>query len=78
MMWGGNVAHKTPMLMANKTPHFSFLFIIMLLDLRAEVRRKFNKLALVGGGLVSLAFAAQVFGVLERFPMGKKPFPELI
>ena len=54
-----------------------FLFIIMLLDLRAEARRKFNKLAVVGGGIVALAFAAQVFGVLERFPMGQKPFPEL-
>ena len=52
-----------------------FLFIIMLLDLKAEQRRKFNKLAVGGGALVALAFAAQVVGVLERFPMGKKAFP---
>ena len=52
-----------------------FVFIIMLLDLKAEQRRKFNKLAVGGGALVALAFAAQVVGVLERFPMGKKAFP---
>jgi NADH-quinone oxidoreductase subunit J len=54
-----------------------FLFIIMLLDLRAEQRRKFNKIGVVGGGLVALGFGAQVFGVLERFPMGKQPLPPL-
>ena len=54
-----------------------FLFIIMLLDLGAEQRRKFNKLGIIGGGLVALAFAAQVVGVLDRFPMGKKPLPAL-
>lgn len=54
-----------------------FLFIIMLLDLKAEQRRKFNKLAVGGGALVALVFAAQVFGVLKKFPMGEKPFPVL-
>ncbi len=54
-----------------------FLFIIMLLDLRAEERRKFNKVAFVGGGLVALAFAAQLFGVLGRHPRGEAPFPPL-
>jgi NADH-quinone oxidoreductase subunit J len=54
-----------------------FLFIIMLLDLKAEERRKFNLVALGGGGLVALIFAAQVFGVLERFPRGNQPFPAL-
>jgi NADH-quinone oxidoreductase subunit J len=54
-----------------------FLFIIMLLDLKAEERRKFNRLAVIGGGAVALAFAAQVCGVLDRFPLGKQPFPEL-
>src|SRR4051812_43754076 len=47
-----------------------FLFIIMLLDLRAEERRKLSKIGTIGGGLVALAFAAQVVGVLDRFPMG--------
>ena len=41
-----------------------FLFIIMLLDLKVEQRRKFNLLAVGGGALVALAFAAQVVGVL--------------
>ncbi len=54
-----------------------FLFIIMLLDLGAEQRRKFNKVALVGGSAVALGFAAQLVGVLGKFPMGNKPFPEL-
>jgi NADH-quinone oxidoreductase subunit J len=54
-----------------------FLFIIMLLDLRAEQRRKFNKIGVVGGGLVALGFGAQVCGVLDRFPMGKQPLPPL-
>ncbi len=54
-----------------------FLFIIMLLDLKVEERRKFNRIAVVGGGLVALAFAAQVVGVLNRFPRGNQPFPAL-
>ena len=54
-----------------------FLFIIMLLDLKAEQRRKFNKLAIGGGALVALAFAAQLIGVLGGHPRGDKPFPEL-
>ncbi len=54
-----------------------FLFIIMLLDLKAEQRRKFNKLAVGGGALVALAFAAQVVGVLAKFPKGNQPFPAL-
>ena len=33
-----------------------FLFIIMLLDLRAETRRKINLVAIVGGSSVALAF----------------------
>ena len=54
-----------------------FLFIIMLLDLKAEQRRKFNKLAVGGGALVALVFAAQVIGVLGRFPKGDHAFPTL-
>ena len=54
-----------------------FLFIIMLLDLKAEQRRKFNKLAIGGGALVALGFAAQLIGVLGSHPRGDKPFPEL-
>jgi NADH-quinone oxidoreductase subunit J len=54
-----------------------FLFIIMLLDLKSEQRRKFNKFGVVGGALVALAFAAQVVGVLGRFPRGNQPLPAL-
>jgi len=54
-----------------------FLFIIMLLDLGAEERRKFNVVGLAGGALVALAFAAQIVGVLGRFPRGDQPFPAL-
>ena len=54
-----------------------FLFIIMLLDLKAEQRRKFNKLAVGGGALVAFAFAAQVVGVLGKFTKGQQPFPAL-
>src|SRR4051812_26983099 len=54
-----------------------FLFIIMLLDLRAEERRKFNYLALAGGGVVALAFVAQLWVVLRRFDDGAHAFPKL-
>lgn len=54
-----------------------FLFIIMLLDLKAEERRKFNPVALVGGGVVSLAFVSQLIAVLRQFPKGHEPFPAL-
>jgi len=54
-----------------------FLFIIMLLDLRAEERRKINLPAWVGGGLVALAFVAQICAVLKRFPLGQQAFPPL-
>jgi len=54
-----------------------FLFIIMLLDLRAEERRKINLPAWAGGTLVTLIFAGQIYGVLKRFPLGQQPFPPL-
>lgn len=54
-----------------------FLFIIMLLDLKAEDRRKFNKIAVCGGAIVSLGFASQLLGVLGSHPRGDQPFPEL-
>src|SRR6266513_2802521 len=38
-----------------------FLFIIMLLDLRAEERRKINIPGYAGGGLVAVAFVAQLY-----------------
>jgi NADH-quinone oxidoreductase subunit J len=54
-----------------------FLFIIMLLDLRAEQRRRFNLFALCGGTLVTLGFVAELVLVLSRFTLGRKPFPTL-
>jgi NADH-quinone oxidoreductase subunit J len=54
-----------------------FLFIIMLLDLRAEERRKINLPAWAGGSLVTLIFAGQIYAVLKRFPLGQQPFPAL-
>ena len=54
-----------------------FLFIIMLLDLKVETRRKLNPITYAGGGAVALAFAAELFIVLKRFAPGHAPFPEL-
>lgn len=41
-----------------------FLFIIMLLDLKAEKRRKINLPASIGGGAVFVGFLALLFKVL--------------
>jgi len=54
-----------------------FLFIIMLLDLRAEELRKINWIASAGGVAVALALIVQIFAVVGRFPMAKLPFPPL-
>src|SRR4030095_7008139 len=54
-----------------------FLFIIMLLDLRVEVRRKMNPLAYAGGSAVALLFSAELWLVLKRFVPGHSGFPPL-
>jgi len=54
-----------------------FLFIIMLLDLKAEKRRHFNRMTLVGGGAVAAGFVFELLHVLNSFSMGKSPFPPL-
>jgi len=54
-----------------------FLFIIMLLDLKAEERRKFNGPALAGGALITLSFVGLLVKVLGQLPDGGKPFPVL-
>src|SRR5713101_2147352 len=54
-----------------------FLFIIMLLDLKAEERRKPNLLAYAGGGLVTVAFVAQLWLVLDSFGAGHAPMPTI-
>ena len=54
-----------------------FLFIIMLLDLRAETRRKTNLVAVVGGSAVALVFFLQVYLVIGQLSAAKQPFPAL-
>src|SRR5213594_2737566 len=44
-----------------------FLFIIMLLDLRAEELRKINWIASAGGLAVALALIIQIFSVVGSF-----------
>lgn len=55
-----------------------FLFIIMLLDLRAEERRKVNSWALAGGGLVALCLVGTLLHVLGHFPAGEVSRPALV
>src|SRR5438270_5646691 len=54
-----------------------FLFIIMLLDLRAEKLRKINWIASSGGLVVALMFLVQIVSVISRFPAAHQPFPPL-
>ena len=54
-----------------------FLFIIMLLDLRAEVRRKINLVTFVGGLAVALALFVQIYFVVEQLSAAKQGFPPL-
>ena len=54
-----------------------FLFIIMLLDLRAEERRKLNWIALAGGFLVAFALLVQIVAVIGSTRMAKQTFPPL-
>src|ERR1043165_6381184 len=54
-----------------------FLFIIMLLDLRAEVRRKTNFVAFAGGIAVALAFFVQLCFVVGQMSAARGPIPPL-
>ena len=54
-----------------------FLFIIMLLDLRVEVRRKINLVTFVGGLAVALALFIQIYFVVEQLGAAKQAFPPL-
>jgi NADH-quinone oxidoreductase subunit J len=54
-----------------------FLFIIMLLDLRAEKLRRINWVASVGGAAVALALLTQIFYVVATFKPAQHPFPPL-
>jgi NADH-quinone oxidoreductase subunit J len=48
-----------------------FLFIIMLMDIKAEARRKINKVAVVGGAALVLGLVVQLGGVTAVFNEGK-------
>src|SRR5437660_10809095 len=54
-----------------------FLFIIMLLDLRVEERRKTNLVAFVGGLAVALALFVQICFVVGELGAAKQVFPPL-
>jgi NADH-quinone oxidoreductase subunit J len=54
-----------------------FLFIIMLLDLRAEERRKINLTATIGGSAVALALFVQIYLVVGQLRGANENFPAL-
>jgi NADH-quinone oxidoreductase subunit J len=54
-----------------------FLFIIMLLDLRAETLRKINYVAVAGGVAVAVAFFVQLCLVVGQLGAAKQTFPPL-
>ena len=54
-----------------------FLFIIMLLDLRAEQGRRINWLTSAAGLAVALILLGQISSIVGHFPMAHKGFPPL-
>lgn len=54
-----------------------FLFIIMLLDLRAEERRRINLVAFAGGTAVAIIFFGQLYLVIGHLRAAQLPFPPL-
>jgi NADH-quinone oxidoreductase subunit J len=54
-----------------------FLFIIMLLDLRAEERRRINFVAFAGGAAVAVIFFGQLYLVIGHLRQARLPFPAL-
>jgi len=52
-----------------------FLFIIMLLDLRAEEARRINWLASACGVAVALILLGQIFSVINHLKFAQNPFP---
>ena len=49
-----------------------FLFIIMLMDIREEQRRRINKVAVVGGAALVVGFVVQLGGVLSGYEAGRR------
>jgi len=54
-----------------------FLFIIMLLDLHAEERRRINFVTFAGGAAVALIFFGQLCLVIGHLRAARLPFPAL-
>lgn len=54
-----------------------FLFIIMLLDMRAEERRRINWIAFAGGALVAFCLLVQIFAIIGSTRMAHQNFPPL-
>lgn len=54
-----------------------FLFIIMLLDLKAEKARRLNWVAFLGGGALVAGFVALLCKVLQSYPAGQQALPAL-
>ena len=54
-----------------------FLFIIMLLDLKAETRRRLNIAALAGGLAVLGGFAVLITQIIKSLPSSTDHFPTL-
>ena len=54
-----------------------FLFIIMLLDLKAEERRHFNLIVMFGGIVVIVLFVKVLFDVAYGFGGGNAVFPAI-
>lgn len=54
-----------------------FLFIIMLLDIKAEELKKGNVMPILGGVFLAALFTFQVVTVLDGFKAGDKPLPAL-
>lgn len=54
-----------------------FLFIIMLLDIKAEALKKGNVMPVLGGVFLAVLFTFQVITVLDGFKAGDQPLPAL-
>ena len=52
-----------------------FLFIIMLLDLKAEEHRPMNYMSFAGGLILAIVFVVQLSAVLSSFKAGDVGFP---
>ena len=54
-----------------------FLFIIMLLDIKAEALKKVNAMAIVGGVALALVFVVPLCTVLGEHPAGSKTLADV-